>query len=64
MTESILQFVQKRLEEAGRHEWPSIHEATGVPLSTIEKIAYGVHKDTLISTVEPLLKHFQRPPVT
>ena len=59
MSDSILNFVQQKLEEVGRSGWPAIHDATGVPLSTIEKIAYGVHEDPRISTIEPLYAHFQ-----
>lgn len=58
MTESILEFVQKGLTDAGRHEWPSIHVATGVPLSTIEKLAYGIDRNYTMKSVEPLFKYF------
>lgn len=59
MSESMLAVVRSRLVSAGRSEWPAIHAATKVPLSSIEKIAYGVHDDPRISTVEPLYRYFE-----
>lgn len=58
MAESMLQTVREKLVSAGRSEWPAIHAATNVPLSSIEKIAYGVHDDPRIGTVEPLYLYF------
>ncbi len=55
--ESMLDEVRRALLAAGRHEWHAIEHATGVPMSSIEKLAYGVHEDPRISTVEPLYRH-------
>lgn len=55
----MIDAVRRRLQELGRQEWPAVHEATGVPLSSIEKIAYGVHTDPHISTLEPLYRHLR-----
>jgi hypothetical protein len=54
----MLSSVRDALLTVGRQEWPAIHEATGVPLSSIEKVAYGVHEDPRISTIEPLARYF------
>lgn len=57
---SMLEVVRMRLEEVGRQGWQEVHEATGVPISTLEKIAYGVHADPRISTVEPLFNFLKK----
>lgn len=57
MTDSILEFVRSQLAEMPRSNWHSVHEATGVPVSSIEKIVYGVHDNPRIRTLEPLYRY-------
>ena len=53
----LLAYVTRQL--AKRHgEWPAIAEATGVPYSTICKVAQGVHADPRVSTVQRLADYF------
>jgi len=56
---TMLAFIRERLAGRTQAEWRSIAEATGVPYTTLEKIAYGVTEDPRVSTVEPLFRHLK-----
>lgn len=49
----------KSLLAASRGRWPEVAEASGVPVSTVRKIAQGVSKDPGILTVQRLLDYFE-----
>lgn len=64
MSESMLIEVRDRLLQLGRREWPAIAEASGVPISTLEKLAYQVHDDAKFTTVEKLHRALNAPSVS
>jgi hypothetical protein len=56
--ESRTDFVVRSLREAMPRRWPEISRASGVPESTIRKIAYRETKDPRTSTVDDLYEFF------
>ena len=50
----LLGFVRRGLKEVGPKAWPAISEATGKPISTLRKIAYGDRRNPRLDTIEPL----------
>lgn len=56
---SILEQVKRKLT-ASRGRWPEVSAGSGVPVSTVRKIAQGVSKDPGIQTIQRLLDYFQR----
>lgn len=58
--ETTLEFLKRKLKEAGPERWPSIVEQTGVAKSLPRKLAYGDRPNPGIQTVQPLLDYFQR----
>jgi predicted transcriptional regulator len=55
----LLAFVRSNLRAIGPKEWPAIAEATGKPLSTLRKIAYGDRKNPKLDTIEPIANHLR-----
>lgn len=55
----ILDQVKNKLAEI-RGRWPDVAAASGVPVSTIRKIAQGVSKDPGVLTVQRLKDYFER----
>ncbi len=53
-TDPRLEFVIKKLREIGRKNWQPITDKSGVPYSTIYKIAYRDTKDPRGSTLNAL----------
>lgn len=56
-TESRIDFVVRSLREAMPRCWPEISRGSGVPESTIRKIAYRETKDPRTSTVDDLYSY-------
>lgn len=54
MTESMHEFVVRRLNEYRPIEWRGISEKSGVPIKTLEKVARRVYKSHRMDTIEPL----------
>lgn len=55
----LLDFVRSNLRAVGPRAWPAISEATGKPLSTLRKIAYGDRKNPKLDTIQPIANHFR-----
>lgn len=58
MTESIYQYVLDQLE-GHKGKWPTVAAATGIPRSTIVKIARKEVKDPGVSHIEKLAFYFR-----
>jgi predicted transcriptional regulator len=56
---SILEQVKIKLTES-RGRWPEVAANSGVPVSTVRKIAQGVSRDPGVQTVQRLLDYFER----
>lgn len=54
---SVHQFVVKRLNDC-KGEWPQVVAGSGVPLSTIARIASGETPNPRIKPIEALAKYF------
>lgn len=54
MTESMHEFVVRRLEGTKPTDWSRLAKACGVPARTIEKVARQVYKSHRMVTIEPL----------
>lgn len=52
-------FVKRRLSET-RGRWPDVARGSGVPISTVRKIAQGQIADPAVSKVEALADYFER----
>jgi flagellar biosynthesis protein FlhB len=57
MTESMQDFVVRKLQEAKAVAWPQIAAECDIPLRTLEKVARRVYKSHRLSTIEPLAEH-------
>lgn len=58
----LLSYVKTSLRAVGPKEWPAISAATGKPISTLRKIAYGDRKNPRLDTIEPIANHFRERP--
>lgn len=56
---SIIEQVKLQLAE-NRGRWPEVASGSGVPVSTVRKIAQGVSKDPGVLTVQRLLDYFAK----
>lgn len=56
---TILRQVKSHLA-ANRGRWPEVASGSGVPVSTVRKIAQGVSKDPGVLTVQRLLDYFAK----
>lgn len=59
MNTSIHEYVVERLWSV-KGKWDAVAEATGMPLSTIKKIARREVKDPRVSNVEKLARYFRK----
>lgn len=59
--ETRLDFVVRKLREAMPKQWPEISQKSGVPETTIYKIAYRDTKDPRSSTLDALHNYFNKP---
>ena len=57
-TESLLDFVRTRLSEQ-TGSWPLVARESGVPYSTVKKIALGETPNPGVITVEKLARYFR-----
>lgn len=57
--ESVIEYLQRKLKEAGASSWASIVEQTGVAKSLPRKIAYGDRKNPGLAKVQPLVDYFK-----
>lgn len=57
MTEPILSYIQRRLEEF-RGQWPTISRETLVGYDTIAKLARGERPNPELNTIQPLIDWF------
>lgn len=55
----LLSFVRNGLKAAGPKAWPEISTATGKPLSTLRKIAYGDRKNPRLDTIQPIANYLR-----
>lgn len=58
MDQTFLEFVRSKLALMRPSEFPTVAEATGVPLSTIRKIHYGEVCDPRVNTIQALHDYF------
>jgi hypothetical protein len=54
MNSQILDRVVTRLKADGPSSWPALAKLSGVPLSTIQKVAHGHSRNPRVRTVEAL----------
>lgn len=57
--ESIINFLKRRLREAGHGRWEAIALEAGVAKTLPRKIAYDDRDNPGVQTVQPLLDFFQ-----
>ncbi len=58
--EPIIEYLKRKLKEAGPARWESIAEAAKVAKTLPRKIAYADRENPGVNTVQPLLDYFQR----
>ena len=56
--ESIIDYLMRRLREAGPDRWELIAEEAGIAKTLPRKIAYGDRKNPGTKTIQPLLDYF------
>ena len=57
--EKMSAYVKRRLNES-RGRWPDVARGSGVPISTVRKIAQGQIADPAVSKVEALADYFEK----
>lgn len=58
--ESIIEYLQRKLKEAGPTRWELIAEASGVAKSLPRKISYDAErKNPGVQTIQPLINYFE-----
>lgn len=57
--EPILDYLKRRLLEAGSQQWEAIAAECGVAKTLPRKIAYGDRENPGVQTVQPLVNYFQ-----
>ena len=57
--ESLFDRVKRHLAET-RGRWPEVAEGSGVPISTLRKIAQGRISDPAVGKVQAIADYFQR----
>jgi hypothetical protein len=57
--ETILDYVKRKLREAGPKRWPAIAAIAGSNVHAMRKIAYNDADNPGLSTVQPLVTFFQ-----
>lgn len=56
--ESIIDYLKRKLREAGSARWELIADETGVAKSLPRKIAYDDRGNPHVETIQPLLDYF------
>lgn len=56
--ESIMDYLRRKLGEAGPKRWEAIANEAGVAQTLPRKIAYGDRDNPKVETVQPLLNYF------
>jgi hypothetical protein len=56
--ESIMDYLTRKLQEAGAGRWDAIAVESGVAKTLPRKIAYGDRRNPGVLTVQPLLDYF------
>lgn len=56
--EPIIDYLKRRLREAGAAKFEEIAEQAGVTVSFIRKFVYGSRENPRVQTVQPLLDYF------
>lgn len=56
--EPILDYLKRRLKEAGPQRWPAIAAETGCSVHTMRKVAYGDIENPGVKTMQPLIDLF------
>ena len=57
--EPILDYVKRKLRDAGPQLWPAIAADTGCSVHTMRKVAYNDIENPGVLTMQPLLDLFQ-----
>lgn len=57
--EPIVDYLKRKLAEAGAHRWEAIAAECGIAKTLPRKIAYGDRDNPGVQTVQPLLTFFQ-----
>jgi hypothetical protein len=57
--ESILDYLQRKLKDAGASRWEAIAREANVAKSLPRKLAYSDRENPGVQTVQPLLDYFQ-----
>lgn len=57
--EPIVDYLKRKLIEAGSPRWESIAAECGIAKTLPRKIAYGDRENPGVQTVQPLLDYFQ-----
>ena len=57
--ESIIDYLKRKLREAGPKTWPAIAAETGCSVHTMRKVAYNDIENPGVNTMQPLLDLFQ-----
>ena len=58
--EPILDYLKRKLREAGPKRWAAISAITGCSEHTMRKVAYNDIENPGVVTMQPLLDYFQR----
>jgi hypothetical protein len=58
MDEPIIDYLRRRLREAGPRRWERIAAAAGVPRRFPARLAYGERANPTMRSVQPLLDYF------
>jgi hypothetical protein len=56
--EPIIDYLKRKLKEAGSARWEVIAQAAGVAKSLPRKLAYADRENPGVNTVQPLLDYF------
>jgi hypothetical protein len=58
--ETIIDYLKRKLKEAGSARWEAIADRAGVARSLPRKIAYSDRENPGVNTVQPLIDYFQK----
>jgi hypothetical protein len=57
--EPIIEYLKRKLKEAGSARWEAIAEKAGVAKTLPRKIAYSDRENPGVNTIQPLFDYFQ-----
>lgn len=57
--EPIIDYLKRKLKEAGSARWEAIAEAAGIAKTLPRKIAYGDRENPGVNTIQPLKDYFE-----